>query len=64
VNVLVRHIPEWLPWFSYKPLARIGYDLGQEVLWKPIGFVKESMVNDYLFGLNSVSIIFTKLAAA
>ncbi|KAI0253751.1 cytochrome P450 [Lactifluus subvellereus] len=37
--------PEWLPWFSYKPLARIGYNLGQEVLYEPIRFVKESMLS-------------------
>ena len=36
---LVRHIPEWLPWLSYKPLARYGYDLGQEVLHGLIDFV-------------------------
>jgi hypothetical protein len=41
----LRHIPEWLPWFSYKPLARIGHDLGQEVMHEPIQFVKESMLN-------------------
>ncbi|KAH9956419.1 hypothetical protein BC827DRAFT_756655 [Russula dissimulans] len=23
----LRHIPEWLPWLSYKPLARYGYNL-------------------------------------
>ena len=44
----VRHIPEWLPWFSYKPLARIGYDLGQEVMNEPIQFVRESMVRGQL----------------
>ncbi|KAH9970772.1 cytochrome P450 [Russula compacta] len=37
------HIPEWLPWCSYKPLARIGHDLGVEVLNAPIQFVKDSM---------------------
>ncbi|KAI0253747.1 cytochrome P450 [Lactifluus subvellereus] len=41
----LRHIPEWLPWFSYKPLARIGHGLGQEVLYEPIRFVKESILN-------------------
>ena len=44
-TLLVRHIPEWLPWFSYKPLARIGVDLGNEVLNEPIRFVVDGMVN-------------------
>ncbi|KAH9986764.1 cytochrome P450 [Russula compacta] len=39
----LRHIPEWLPWFSYKPLARIGHEMGNQVLYPPIQFVKESM---------------------
>jgi hypothetical protein len=42
---LVRYIPEWLPWFSYKPLARYGYDIGQEVLYRPMEFVRETMVS-------------------
>jgi hypothetical protein len=42
---LVRHIPEWLPWFSYKPLARIGRDLGTEVLNAPIQFVRDAIVS-------------------
>ena len=42
---LVRHIPDWLPWFSYKPLARVGRDLGLEVLHPPIDFVKDAMVS-------------------
>ncbi|KAI9457532.1 cytochrome P450 [Russula earlei] len=41
----LRHIPEWLPWFSYKPLARYGYDIGQEVLHAPMAFVKEGILN-------------------
>jgi len=45
----VRHIPEWLPWFSYKPLIRVGRELGKQVLYPPIQFVKESMVSSYLF---------------
>jgi hypothetical protein len=44
--IIVRHIPEWLPWLSYKPLARLGYSLGQETMHEPIRFVKESMVSD------------------
>ena len=45
VDASVRHIPEWLPWFSYKPLARIGHNMGQEVRYEPIRFLKESMVS-------------------
>ncbi|KAI0288406.1 cytochrome P450 [Russula brevipes] len=41
----LRHIPEWLPWLSYKPLARFGHKLGNEVLYPPIQFVKESIRN-------------------
>ncbi|KAH9995382.1 cytochrome P450 [Russula compacta] len=42
---LLRHIPEWLPWISYKPLARVGRDLGNQVLYPPIQFVKEGILN-------------------
>jgi len=42
---LLRHIPEWVPWFSYKPLIHLGRDLGKQVLYPPLRFVKESMLN-------------------
>jgi len=42
---LLRHIPEWLPWFSYKKLIRVGRELGKQVKYPPIQFVKESMLN-------------------
>ena len=45
---LVRYIPEWLPWLSYKPLARYGRDLGQEAVYGPMSFVRESIVRKYL----------------
>jgi len=47
VNYLpfLRHIPEWLPWLSYKPLARYGYDLGQEILHGPMAHVREGILN-------------------
>jgi len=38
-------MPDWLPWFSYKPLARIGRDLGLEVMYPLIQFVKDAMVS-------------------
>ena len=47
----VRHIPDWLPWFSYQPLIRHGKDLGNKVLYPPIRKVKESMVSDYILTL-------------
>jgi hypothetical protein len=46
---LVRYVPEWLRWLSYKPLARYGYDLGQEVLHGPMEFVRESIVHILAF---------------
>jgi len=42
----VRYIPEWLPWFSYKRLARYGFDLGQKVVHGPMKFVGESIVRE------------------
>jgi hypothetical protein len=45
----VQYIPEWLSWFSYKPLARIGYNIGQEVLCVPMEFVREAIVNIWIF---------------
>ncbi|KAH9967250.1 cytochrome P450 [Russula dissimulans] len=42
---LLRHIPEWLPWFSYKPLARYGHHLGNQAVYPPIQFVKKSMLD-------------------
>ncbi|KAI0289331.1 cytochrome P450 [Russula brevipes] len=41
----LRHIPEWLPWFSYKPLARIGRDLGEKVKNDTMQFVRESILD-------------------
>jgi len=42
---LLRYVPEWLPWLSYKPLARYGHNLGNEVMNGPMKFVKESIRN-------------------
>jgi len=41
----LQYIPEWLSWFSYKPLARFGYNIGQEVLRGPMEFVREAILN-------------------
>jgi hypothetical protein len=44
----VRHIPSWVPWFSYEPLAQMGRNLSQRVRNEPIDFVKNAMVcGDY-----------------
>ena len=45
----VRYIPEWLPWLSYKPLARQGYNIGQKVLHEPMEFVRETIVGILTF---------------
>jgi len=45
----VRYIPEWLPWLSYKPLARIGHALGEELKNVPMQFVRENMVRRGLY---------------
>jgi len=41
----LRYIPEYLSRLSYKPLARYGFDIGQEVFHDPMAFVKESILN-------------------
>ncbi|KAH9956415.1 cytochrome P450 [Russula dissimulans] len=45
VNYLpfLRYIPEWVPWLSYKPLARYGYNLGKDVQHGLMAFVRESI---------------------
>ncbi|KAH9174412.1 cytochrome P450 [Lactarius sanguifluus] len=40
---LLRHIPSWVPWFSYESLARQGRELGQRTMNEPIDFVKRAM---------------------
>jgi hypothetical protein len=40
----VRHIPSWVPYFSYKPLARIGRKLSERTRNEPIDFVKNALV--------------------
>ena len=41
-TTIVRHIPEWFPWFSYKPLARVCYSMGQEVSVNQFGSSKKA----------------------
>jgi hypothetical protein len=45
---IIKYIPEWLSWFSYKPLARIGYNVGQEVLRGPMEFAREAIVSIWI----------------
>ena len=40
----VKHIPAWIPWLSYKPAAKAGFDAGKDVLRYPIEFVKDRLV--------------------
>ncbi|KAI0265316.1 cytochrome P450 [Gloeopeniophorella convolvens] len=37
------HVPGWLPWLSYKPLARQGQRIWHEVMYAPIQHVKDNM---------------------
>ncbi len=53
-NPSVRYIPEWVPWFSYKPLIRVGRDLGNQLLYPPFHKVKECMVSNYFFQLINI----------
>ncbi|KAF8266319.1 cytochrome P450 [Lactarius quietus] len=41
----LRHIPAWVPYFSYRPLAEIGRNLGRELVDQSMPFVKESIVS-------------------
>jgi len=41
----LRHIPSWVPYFSYKPFARIVRKLSQRVRNEPLDFVKNALNN-------------------
>jgi hypothetical protein len=43
-NVLVRHIPSWVPFLSYEPLARTVRKLSERIRNEPIDFVKNALV--------------------
>ena len=60
----VRYIPEWLPWFSFKSLLRTGRALGNEMLYPPIEFVKESMVGSIFIRIRGICKFTTKRVAA
>jgi hypothetical protein len=40
----VRHIPSWVPWLSYEPLAQLGRVLAERMKNEPIDFVKSAIV--------------------
>jgi cytochrome P450 len=39
----LRHVPSWVPWLSYEPLAQKGREVGRRVMNEPIDFVKNVM---------------------
>jgi hypothetical protein len=41
---LVRHIPSWVPYFSYEPLIRIGRKTSERIKNEPFEFVKNALV--------------------
>jgi hypothetical protein len=41
---VVRHIPSWVPFFSYEPLARTVRKLSERIRNEPIDFVKNALV--------------------
>lgn len=40
----MKHIPSWVPWFSYKPLIKTLRRLSEKTRNDPIDFVKKTMV--------------------
>ena len=42
----VRHIPAWVPYISYQPIAQLGRNLTRELLDWSLPFVKESIVGN------------------
>jgi hypothetical protein len=42
--VLVRHIPSWVPFLSYEPLAQTIRKLSKRIRNEPIDFVKNALV--------------------
>ena len=46
VSFSVRHIPSWVPYFSYEPFARIVRKLSERVRNEPIDFVKNALARN------------------
>jgi hypothetical protein len=42
--LLVRHIPSWVPYLSYEPLAQTVRKLSRRLRNEPIDFVKSALV--------------------
>ncbi|KAI0061756.1 hypothetical protein BV25DRAFT_1948580 [Artomyces pyxidatus] len=42
-------LPEWLPGMGFKRLARKGRELGEQVIRRPLAFMKETIVRDLNF---------------
>ena len=42
----VRHVPSWVPYLSYKPLAQKGRKMNERIRNEPIDFVKNALVSD------------------
>ena len=40
-----RHIPSWVPYLSYKPMARKGREMSERIRNEPIDFVKNALVS-------------------
>ena len=46
ITILVRHIPSWVPYLSFKPVAKVGRTITREMLYEPMRFAKESIVSN------------------
>ncbi|KAI0278780.1 cytochrome P450 [Russula aff. rugulosa BPL654] len=42
----LRHVPSWVPYLSYKPLAQKGRKMNERIRNEPIDFVKNALVSD------------------
>jgi hypothetical protein len=45
----VRHIPSWVPYLSYKPLAQKGRNISEKMKNEPFEFVKNALVCVIMF---------------
>jgi hypothetical protein len=54
----VRHIPSWVPYFSYESLVQRGRKVGERLKNEPIEFVKNALVCGYY----ALTFTFTEIA--
>ena len=40
----MRHVPSWVPYLSYEPLAQKGRKMNERIRNEPIDFVKNALV--------------------